>query len=177
MEKLRTVAEPGCAKSREIGERAVGRLLGAESVVGGQRYLASSLRGHEDAVCVRREVHHHAEVVVRPRTVRDGYVGAVTGAVAHINGIGAVEADDGSKVGPGGCVCGSEANGDICSPAWLAVASKFAVKLVVCVGNATFDQEVVWATRFIAGAVKLRFKVDEAALVLPAASASFAMKL
>ena len=89
-------------------------MLGTESVVGGQRYLASSLRGNEDAVCVRREVHHHAEVVVRPRTVRDGYVRAVTGAVADINGIGAVEADDRGKVGIGGSVCGSKANDDIC---------------------------------------------------------------
>src|SRR5262245_48902843 len=63
------------------------------------------------------------------------------------------------------------------SPAWLGVASKFAVKLVVCVGNATFDQEVVLATRFIAGAVKLRFKAEEPVPVFPAASVAVAVKL
>ena len=63
------------------------------------------------------------------------------------------------------------------APDWLGVASKLAVKLVVCVGNEKLDQDAVWATRFSGTAVNVRFKVDEAALVLPAASASFAVKL
>ena len=64
------------------------------------------------------------------------------------------------------------------APDWLGVASKLAVKLVVCVGNARLDQEVVWATRFTGtGVVNARFSVDETALVLPAASVSFAVKL
>ena len=60
---------------------------------------------------------------------------------------------------------------------WVGAASKLAVKLVVCVGYAKLDQDAVWATRFSGTAVNVRFMVDEAALVLPAASASFAVKL
>ena len=76
--------------------------------------MSLSLRGNVNAVCVRRRVHHHAEVVVRTCTVRDEHVRAVTGAVPDINGIGVVEADYCSKVGIGGSVCGSKANDDIC---------------------------------------------------------------
>ena len=112
-------------------------MLGAESVVGGQRYLASSLRGHVDAVGVGREVHHHAEVVVGPCIVGDGDVRAVGGTVADINGIGAVEADDGSKVGPSGCVCGGQANGDI-----LACLARGCVEVCREVGRLRGERDV-----------------------------------
>src|SRR5450631_2325820 len=66
----------------------------------------------------------------------------------------------------------------ISAPDWLGVASKLAVKLVVCVGYERLDQEVVWTSRFTGTAVvNVRFRVDEAALLLPAASVSVAMKL
>ena len=88
-------------------------MFSTESVVGGQRYLASALRGDVDAVCVRSEVHHHDEVVARTCTVRHGDVSAVGGAVPDVDGIGAVEADDCSKVGIGGSGSGRKANDDI----------------------------------------------------------------
>src|SRR5262245_35138204 len=61
------------------------------------------------------------------------------------------------------------------SPDWLGLASKLAVKLVVCVGNATLNQDVVWAT--IVGAVKVRFKADEPVPIFPAASVAVAVRL
>jgi hypothetical protein len=89
-------------------------LFSAKSVVGSQRYLASSLRRDVDAVSVRREVYDQNKMIVCPCTIRHGDGSLVTGAISHVNGSGVVEANNCCEVGIGGSSCGRKANDDIC---------------------------------------------------------------